>query len=54
MQVQQVLIGVWHMTHPTGAIAQIIEVTPLNFFKQDFSQALLNHIIKIAHTQIDQ
>ena len=54
MQVQQALIGVWHMTHPTGAIAQIIEVAPLNVFKQDFSQALLNHIIKITYTQIDQ
>ena len=54
MQVQQALIGVWHMTHPTGAIAQVIEVAPLNIFKQDFSEALFAHIIKITDTQIVQ
>ena len=54
MQVQQALIGVWHMTHPTGAIAQVIEVAPLNIFKQDFSESLLAHIIKITDTQIDR
>jgi len=54
MQVQQALIGVWHMTHPTGAIAQVIEVAPLNIFKQDFSEALLAHIIKITEMQIVQ
>jgi len=54
MQVQQALIGVWHMTHPTGAIAQVIEVAPLNIFKQNFSEALLAHIIKITDMQIAQ
>jgi len=48
MQIQQALIGVWHMTHPTGAIAQVIEVAPLNIFKQDFREALLAHVIKIT------
>jgi len=54
MQVQQALIGVWHMTHPTGAIAQVIQVAPLNIFKQDFSEALLTLIIKITDMQIAQ
>jgi len=49
MQVQQALIGVWHMTHPTGAIAQVIETPPLNIFKQDFREALLAHVQKIIH-----
>jgi len=49
MQVQQALIGVWHMTHPSGAIAEVIEVAPLNIFKQDFGPALLAHINKIIH-----
>jgi AcrR family transcriptional regulator len=51
MQVQQVLIGVWHMTHPTGAIAQVIELEPLIIFKQDFSKTLLSHIMKLTNAQ---
>ena len=54
MLVQQSLIGVWHMTHPTGAIAQVIEVAPLNIFKQDFREALLAHIIKITTPRFAQ
>jgi AcrR family transcriptional regulator len=54
MQIQQALIGVWHMSHPTGAIAKVIEVAPLNIFKQDFSEALLAHIIKITDSQLVQ
>jgi len=44
MQIQQALIGVWHMTHPTGAIAEVLEKPPLNIFKLSFNEALKNHI----------
>ncbi|MFV1873749.1 MAG: TetR family transcriptional regulator [Oleiphilus sp.] len=44
MQVQQALIGVWHMTHPTGAIAEVIETPPLTIFKRRFEDALKGHI----------
>ncbi len=47
MQIQQSLIGVWHMAHPTGAIAEVIESPPLNIFKQDFEVSLLAHIEKL-------
>lgn len=50
IQIQQALIGVWHMSHPTGSIAQVIEKAPLNIFKQDFSEALLAHITNITNT----
>lgn len=48
MQVQQALIGVWHMTHPVGAIAEVIESPPLDVFKRDFYNALLAHIETIT------
>ena len=48
MQIQQALIGVWHMTHPSGAIAEVIESPPLDIFKRDFSEALLRHIQTIV------
>lgn len=44
MQVQQALIGTWHMTHPSGSIATVIESPPLDVFKRDFASALREHI----------
>lgn len=44
MQIQQALIGVWHMTHPTGAIAEVLESPPLDLFKRSFEQELRGHI----------
>tara|TARA_R110001599_G_scaffold5181_6_gene26019 strand:- start:2029 stop:2685 length:657 start_codon:yes stop_codon:yes gene_type:complete len=44
IQVQQALIGVWHMTHPTGAIAQVLEKPPLDVFKRSFESALREHV----------
>jgi AcrR family transcriptional regulator len=44
MQIQQALIGVWHMTHPSGAIKEVIEQAPLNVFKRSFENALREHI----------
>lgn len=48
MQIQQALIGVWHMTHPTGAIAEVIETPPLNIFKRRFEDALRQHIRQLV------
>jgi AcrR family transcriptional regulator len=47
MHIQQAVIGVWHMTHPTGAIAEVIKTPPLDVFRQGFNEALLSHISKI-------
>mgnify|MGYP003671592997 CR=1 FL=1 len=44
LQIQQALIGVWHMTHPTGAIAEVLEKPPLDIFKKSFESALREHI----------
>lgn len=44
MQTQQALIGVWHMTHPSGAIADVLEKAPLNIFKREFEATLRAHI----------
>jgi len=54
MQVQQALIGVWHVTHPVGAIAAVIEHSPLDIFKQDFGKTLLTHIQKIVSLEVKQ
>jgi AcrR family transcriptional regulator len=43
MQIQQALIGVWHMTHPTGAIAEVLEKPPLDIFKRGFEETLKIH-----------
>jgi AcrR family transcriptional regulator len=43
MQIQQALIGVWHMTHPTGAIAEVLEKPPLDIFKRSFEDTLKKH-----------
>ncbi|MFQ3231670.1 TetR family transcriptional regulator [Reinekea sp.] len=44
MQIQPTLIGVWHMTNSTGAVAEVIEMPELAMFKQDFSLSLNEHI----------
>lgn len=44
MLAQQALIGAWHMTHPNGAIAEVLENPPLTIFKQNFEDTLKNHL----------
>ena len=44
MHIQQALIGVWHMTHPSGAIADVLESPPLTVFKRNFEDTLSEHI----------
>ena len=48
MQIQQALIGVWHMTHPTGAIAEVLEKPPLDIFKRSFEDALREHVRQLV------
>lgn len=48
MQVQQALIGVWHMTHPAGAIAEVLESPPLNVFKRSFDDTLKEHVRELV------
>jgi len=47
LQTQQALIGVWHMSHPTGAVKDVIESATLSAFKMDFAEALRAHIERI-------
>ncbi|MDX1803026.1 MAG: TetR family transcriptional regulator [Alcanivorax sp.] len=39
-QVQQSLIGCWAMSHPSRAVADVIDVPPLSIFRLDFRNAL--------------
>ena len=47
MHVQQALIGVWHMTHPNGAIADVLEKSPLTVFKRNFEDTLKEHLSRL-------
>lgn len=49
MHIQEALIGVWHMTHPTGAIAEVLENPPLNIFKRSFEQTLKEHVRQLVN-----
>jgi len=44
MQAQQALIGVWHMTHPAGAVEKVLERKELALFNQDFETVLAAHL----------
>lgn len=48
MQVQQALIGAWHMTHPVGAIKEVIQTPPLDIFNRSFEDTLRSHVRKIV------
>lgn len=48
LQIQQALIGVWHMTHPTGAIAEVLEKPPLDIFKRSFEESLMAHVRQLV------
>jgi len=51
MQVQEAVIGCWHMSHPTGAIAEAISQPSLQIFRQDFDSTLLSHIERLIPDQ---
>ncbi|NVJ97874.1 MAG: TetR family transcriptional regulator [Alphaproteobacteria bacterium] len=45
MQSQQALIGVWHMTHPVGAMREVLETEPeLQGMCHDFEATLAAHL----------
>lgn len=47
MQAQEALIGCWHMSHPTGSIAEAISQPSLRLFQQSFDNTLLLHIERL-------
>ena len=44
MQIQESVIGVWHMTHPSGAIAEVLQQPALSLFDRSFDDSLRAHI----------
>jgi AcrR family transcriptional regulator len=44
MQIQESVIGVWHMTHPCGAIAEVLQRPALSLFNRSFNESLRAHI----------
>lgn len=44
MQIQESVIGVWHMTHPSGAIAEVLQQPSLSLFNRSFDESLRAHI----------
>ena len=44
MQIQESVIGVWHMTHPSGAIAEVLQQPALSLFNRSFDDSLRAHI----------
>jgi len=52
LQVQQALIGCWHMSHPVGAVAEAIESEGLHVFKQEFGDALSQHIGRLVKSYL--
>jgi len=47
LQTQQALIGVWHMTHPVGAVAEVLKRPDMINFCQDFEETLAKHLTAI-------
>lgn len=52
LQVQQALIGCWHMSHPAGAVAEALEDDRLQVFQQQFDEALLEHIGRLVRSYL--
>jgi AcrR family transcriptional regulator len=47
MQIQESLIGVWHMTHPTGAVAEVVQQPGLTVFRRTFEDSIRCHIKRL-------
>jgi AcrR family transcriptional regulator len=47
-QVQQVIIGCWHMSHSVGAVAEVIKEGPLQLFELNFADILHCHITRLV------
>ena len=54
MQIQESVIGVWHMTHPTGAIAEVLQQPSLSLFNRSFDESLRAHIKLLTPTQNEE
>jgi len=54
MQIQAALIGTWHMTHPRGEIAKVIQTPKLAVFNRQFESTLHALIEKIVASPITQ
>ncbi|QFI37808.1 TetR/AcrR family transcriptional regulator [Moritella marina ATCC 15381] len=48
LQVQQVIIGCWHMSHSVGAVAEVIKEGPLQLFEVNFADILHSHITRLV------
>lgn len=48
LQVQQVIIGCWHMSHSVGAVAEVIKEGPLQLFELNFAAILHSHIARLV------
>lgn len=48
LQVQQVIIGCWHMSHSVGAVAEVIKKGPLQLFELNFADILHSHIARLV------
>jgi len=48
LQVQQVIIGCWHMSHSVGAVAEVIKEGPLQLFELNFADILHSHIARLV------
>lgn len=48
LQVQQVIIGCWHMSHSVGAVAEVIKEGPLQLFEVNFADILHSHVARLV------
>jgi len=48
LQVQQVIIGCWHMSHSVGSVAEVIKEGPLQLFELNFADILRSHIARLV------
>lgn len=48
LQVQQLIIGCWHMSHSVGSVAEVIKEGPLQLFELNFADILRSHIARLV------
>jgi len=54
LQIQQVIIGCWHMSHSVGAVAEVIKEGPLQLFELNFADILRSHIARLVDSYQQQ
>ncbi|PCI61772.1 MAG: TetR family transcriptional regulator [Kordiimonadales bacterium] len=50
LQLQHAVIGVWHMSHPVGAVKKVLERDDMAVFRSNFEETLAQHITTIIRT----